>query len=37
MLIKPNEDAFRHGGRIPLGLRRRKAADRSEETTPATA
>jgi undecaprenyl-diphosphatase len=37
MLIKPNEDAFRRGGRIPLGLRRRKAADRSEETTPATA
>jgi membrane-associated phospholipid phosphatase len=36
MLIKPNEDAFRRG-RIPLGLRRRKAADRSEETTPATA
>jgi hypothetical protein len=37
MLIRPNEDAFRRGGRIPLGLRRRKAADRSEETTPATA
>jgi undecaprenyl-diphosphatase len=37
MLIKPNDDAFRRGGRIPLGLRRRKAADRSEETTPATA
>jgi undecaprenyl-diphosphatase len=36
MLIKPNEDAFRRG-RAPLGLRRRKAADRSEETTPATA
>jgi membrane-associated phospholipid phosphatase len=37
MLIKPNEDAFRRSGRIPLGLRRRKAADRSEETTPAAA
>src|ERR1700729_2255326 len=37
MLIKPNEDAFRRGGRIPLGLHRRKTADRSEETTPATA
>jgi undecaprenyl-diphosphatase len=37
MLIKPNEDAFRRGGRRPLGLRRRKAADRSEEATPATA
>ena len=36
MLIKPNEDAFRRG-RLPQGLRRRKAADRSEETTPATA
>jgi undecaprenyl-diphosphatase len=36
MLIKPNEDAFRRG-RTPLGLRRRKAADRSEETTPETA
>jgi undecaprenyl-diphosphatase len=37
MLINPNEDAFRRGRRIPPGLRRRKAADRSEETTPATA
>ena len=36
LLIKPNEDAFRHG-RIPQALRRRKAADRTEETTPATA
>jgi undecaprenyl-diphosphatase len=36
MLIKPNEDAFRRG-RLPQGLRRRKAADRSEETTSATA
>ena len=35
MLIKPNEDAFRRGGHIPLGLRRRKAADRSVEATPA--
>ena len=31
MLIKPNEDAFRRGGGMPLGLRRRKAAGRSEE------
>jgi len=37
MLIKPNEDAFRRGSRMPLGLRRRKAADHSEETAPATA
>jgi undecaprenyl-diphosphatase len=37
MLIKPNEDSFRRGGRIPLALHRRKAAERSEETTPATA
>ncbi|HEY0936004.1 MAG TPA: phosphatase PAP2 family protein [Trebonia sp.] len=37
MLVKPNEDAFRRGGRIPLSLHRRKAADRAEETTPATA
>jgi hypothetical protein len=37
MLIKPNEDAFRRGGRLPLGLRHRKAADRSQETTPAAA
>jgi membrane-associated phospholipid phosphatase len=36
MFIKPNQDAFRRG-RIPLGLHRRKAADRSDETTPATA
>jgi undecaprenyl-diphosphatase len=37
MLIKPNEDAFRRGGRIPPSPRRRKAPDHSEETTPATA
>ena len=37
MLIKPNEDAFRRGGRLPLGQRRRKAANRSEETSHATA
>ena len=37
MLINPNEDAFRRGRGLPLELRRRKAADRSEETTPATA
>jgi membrane-associated phospholipid phosphatase len=36
MLIKPNEDAFRRG-RLPHSLRRRTAADRREETTPATA
>src|ERR1700689_176326 len=36
LLIKPNEAAFRRG-RIPRGLHRRKAADRSEETAPATA
>ena len=36
LLIKPNEDAFRRG-RMPRGLHPRKAADRSEETTPATA
>jgi undecaprenyl-diphosphatase len=36
MLIKPNEDAFRRG-RLPQSLRRRTAADRREETTPATA
>jgi undecaprenyl-diphosphatase len=35
MLIRPNEDALRRG-RLPQGLRRRKAADRSEEATPAT-
>jgi undecaprenyl-diphosphatase len=35
MLIKPNEEAFRRGRRISLGLHRRKAADRSEEATPA--
>jgi membrane-associated phospholipid phosphatase len=36
MLIKPNEDAFRRG-RIPQSLRRRKPADRTEETSPAAA
>jgi membrane-associated phospholipid phosphatase len=36
VLIKPNEDAFRRG-RFPLGPRRWKAADRREETTPASA
>jgi undecaprenyl-diphosphatase len=36
MLIRPNEDAFRRG-RLPLALRRRRAVDRSQETTPATA
>jgi undecaprenyl-diphosphatase len=35
MLIKPNEDAFRRG-RVPLSLRRRKAADHSRETAPVT-
>jgi hypothetical protein len=37
MLIRPNGDAFRRGGRIPPGLRRRKAADRNAVPTPATA
>jgi hypothetical protein len=37
MLIKPNEDAFRRGGRLPLRARRRKPADRTEETSPAAA
>jgi undecaprenyl-diphosphatase len=36
LLIKPNEDAFRRG-QIPQRLRRRKTADRAEETTHATA
>ena len=36
IIIKPNEDAFRRG-RLPQRLRRRMTADRSEETTPATA
>ncbi len=36
MLIKPNEDGLDRAGRRPLGLPRRKAADRSPETTPAT-
>jgi membrane-associated phospholipid phosphatase len=35
MLVKPNEDASRRG-HLPRGLRHRKAADRSEEATPAT-
>jgi undecaprenyl-diphosphatase len=36
MLIKPNEDAFRRGDGLPLGLHRRKAADRRKETASAT-
>jgi undecaprenyl-diphosphatase len=36
MLIKPNEDALHRPGRTPLGPLRRKAADHSRETTPAT-
>ena len=36
IFIKPNEDAFRRG-RLPQRLRRRTTADRSQETTPATA
>jgi len=36
LLIKPSEDAFRRG-RIPQSLRRRKPADRTEETSPAAA
>jgi undecaprenyl-diphosphatase len=36
MLIKPNENAFHRGGRMPLGLLRRKAGDQSRETAPAT-
>ena len=36
IFIKPNEDAFRRG-RLPQSLRHRTTADRSEETTPATA
>jgi len=37
MLITPNQDAFRRGGRLRRGLPRRKAADRSDETATATA
>jgi len=37
MLITPNQDAFRRGGRLRLGLPRRKAADRSDETATVTA
>jgi undecaprenyl-diphosphatase len=36
LLIKPNDDAFRRG-RIPQALRRKKADDRTEETTSAAA
>jgi undecaprenyl-diphosphatase len=36
MLIKPNENALRRAGRFPLGPLRRKAADHSQETAPAT-
>ena len=36
VLIKPNEDALRRG-RIPARLHRRPGADRTEQTTPATA
>jgi len=36
MLIKPNADGLNRAGRRPLGLPRRKAADRSRETVPAT-
>jgi undecaprenyl-diphosphatase len=36
IFIKPNEDAFRRG-RLTQSPRRRTTADRSEETTPATA
>ncbi|MGH3209454.1 MAG: phosphatase PAP2 family protein, partial [Trebonia sp.] len=35
MLIKPNQEAFRRG-RLPRGRLRRKAADRGQETAPAT-
>jgi undecaprenyl-diphosphatase len=36
MLIKPNENAFRRPGRLPLGPLRRTASDHSRETAPAT-
>jgi undecaprenyl-diphosphatase len=36
MLIKPNKDGLDRASRRPLGLPRRKAADRSRETAPAT-
>jgi undecaprenyl-diphosphatase len=35
MLIKPNEDGLNRGGRRPLGLPHRKAADRSRESATA--
>jgi undecaprenyl-diphosphatase len=35
MLIKPNENGLNRGGRRPLGLPHRKAADRSRETATA--
>jgi undecaprenyl-diphosphatase len=36
MLIKPNENALHRAGRFPRDLLRRKAADHSRETAPAT-
>jgi undecaprenyl-diphosphatase len=36
MLIKPNENALHRAGRFPLSPLRRKAADHSRETAPAT-
>ena len=36
MLIKPNKDGLDRTGRRPLGLPRRKAADHSLKTAPAT-
>jgi hypothetical protein len=36
MLIKPNEDAFNRAGRMFPGLSRRKAAQHSQESAPAT-
>ena len=36
LLIKPNNDGLDRAGRRPLGLPRRKAADHSRETVPAT-
>ena len=36
ILIKPSKDGLHRGGRRPLGLPRRKGADRSREPEPAT-
>jgi len=36
MLIKPNKDALDRSGRRLPGLSRRKAAQHSQETAPAT-